>query len=87
MDRKTNILVDADIIIRMRETGEEQNLTVDSIPCTWEWDESSRDAAEYWAVADWITDTFGNNIDWFSIKGWSGTPQSGNCSTIERNKE
>jgi hypothetical protein len=77
-DRKTEILVEADIIIRIRKTGEEQNLTINDIACTWEWDESSRDAAEYWAVADWITDTFGNNIDWFSIKCWTGSPRSGN---------
>ena len=73
--RKTDLLVSSDIIIRIRETGEEQELRVDNIPCTWEWDESSRDAAEYWAVADWISNTFGNNIDWFSIKCWSGSPQ------------
>lgn len=69
---KTEILVDADIVIRIRETGEEQHLKAEGIPCTWVWNDGSRDAAEYWAVADWITDTFGNNIDWFSIKCWTG---------------
>ena len=72
---KTEISVDADIVIRIRETGEEQNLTVEGIPCTWGWNDGSRDAAEYWAVADWITDTFGNNIYWFSIKCRTGTPK------------
>ena len=72
---KTEILVGADIVIRVRETGEEQHLTVEGIPCMWVWNDGSRDAAEYWAVADWIAETFGNNIDWFSIKCWTGTPQ------------
>ena len=72
---KTEILVSSDIIIRISETGEEQELRVDNIPCTWVWSDGSRDATEYWAVADWIAQTFGNSIDWFSIKCWSGTPQ------------
>lgn len=74
---KTEIMVDTDIVIRIRETGEEQHLTAEGIPCTWVWSDGSRDAAEYWAVADWIANTFGNNIDWFSIKCWTGTPKKG----------
>lgn len=70
----TNILVSADIIIRMRTSGEEQNLTVDNIPCLWVWADGSRDAAEYWAVSDWIAETFGGKIDWFSIKCVVGSP-------------
>ena len=73
---KTEILVSSDIIIRIRETGEEQHLTVDNIPCTWVWADGSRGAAEYWAVADMIADTFGNNIDWFIIKCVVGSPLS-----------
>lgn len=71
---KTNILVSADITIRIRETGKEEDLRVDNIPCLWVWADGSRGAAEYWAVSDWIAETFGNNIDWFSIKCVVGTP-------------
>lgn len=72
---KTDILVNAEIVIRTRETGEEQALEVCDVPCTWVWEDGSRDAAEYWAVCDWIAETFGHNIDWFSIKCWTGTPK------------
>jgi hypothetical protein len=67
MKMKTNLVIEADIAIRIRETGEEQKLTVRDLPCTWVWAEGSRDAAEYWAVSDWIAKTFGNNIDWFNV--------------------
>lgn len=65
---QSNHMVSADIIIRIRKTGEEQHLTVSGIPCVWVWADGSRAAAEYWAVCDWISETFGNNVDWFSIK-------------------
>ena len=70
----TNILVDADIVIRNRLTGKEVDLSVKDIRCLWIWDDISRDAAEYWAVSDWIAENFGNGIDWFSIKSWNGSP-------------
>jgi hypothetical protein len=76
MKMKTEILVSSDIIIRIRETGEEQHLTVDNIPCTWVWSDGSRAAMEYWVVVDWIVDTFGDSIDWFGIKWLSGSPRS-----------
>jgi hypothetical protein len=75
MDRETRIDVDADVIIRHRETAKEESLTVRGIECVWHWDDISRDAAEYWAVADYLAHTFGNNIDWFSIKSWTGSPR------------
>lgn len=80
MTRETKILVDADIVIRYRETGEEENLIVRGISTTWHWDDESRDAAEYWAVADWVSQTFGNNVDWFSITSWTGTPEKDKLS-------
>jgi len=70
----TNILVDADILIRNRSTGKEAHLSVKDIRCLWIWDDISRETAEYWAVADWIAETFGNGIDWFTIKSWTGSP-------------
>ena len=75
MGRETKIDVDADVIIRHRETAKEESLTVRGIECVWHWDDSSRDSAEYWAVADYLAHTFGNNIDWFSIKSWTGSPR------------
>lgn len=75
MERETRIFVDADVIIRNRETTEEKDLTLHGIECVWHWDDSTRDAAEYWAVADYISQRFGNSIDWFTIKAWTGTPK------------
>jgi len=75
MDRETRIDVDADVIIRHIETAKEESLTVRGIECVWHWDDSSRDVAEYGAVADYLTYTFGNNIDWFCIKSWTGLPK------------
>lgn len=83
MDRETRIYVDAEIIIRHREAAKEESLNIKGIETVWHWDDSdtctecsiTRDAAEYWAVADWIAQTFGNNIDWFSIKSWTGSPK------------
>ena len=72
---KTELMVEADVVIRIRETGEEQNFTVKNIPCTWVWSEGSRDAMTYWAVSDWIAETFGNRIDWFSIKCVVSSPK------------
>ena len=71
---KTALFLEADVIIRLRETGEEHKLTVRDLPCTWVWGEGSRCAAEYWAVCDWIVLTFGNRVDWFSVVCVVGSP-------------
>ena len=84
MDRETRIFVDADVIIRHRETAKEESLTVKGIECAWHWDDLSGDAAEYWAVyyaaAGYLAYTFGNSIDWFSIKSWTGSPHKETCN-------
>lgn len=71
---KSNRIVSTDVTIRIRETGEEQNLRVDNIPCVWVWADGSMAAAEYWVVAEWVSTTFGNTIDWFNIKCVVGSP-------------
>ena len=48
-DRYTNILVDADVEM-MYHCGEIENFRIENIPSLWVWDETSREAAEYWAV-------------------------------------
>lgn len=74
-ERATRLHVDAEFIIRHRETGKEENLEVKGLECVWHWDDGTRDAAEYWAVVDWIGKTFGNSVDWFSVKSWTGSPR------------
>ena len=63
--------------IRIRETGEEQRVDLTGIEFEWVWNEISREAAEYWAVADSVTDTFGDAIDWFSVTSWGSSPARG----------
>ena len=70
-DRYTNILVDADVEM-MYHCGEIENFRIENIPCLWVWDETSREAAEYWAVWDYVGANF--NFDWMSVKSWSGSP-------------
>ena len=70
-NRCTNLLIDVDVEM-MFASGNTESFRLGSIPCTWVWDEMSREAAEYWAAFDHI----GNNytFDWMSIKSWSGSP-------------
>jgi len=72
-DRYTNILVDADVEIMFHHgKPEPTKIRIKDIPCLWVWDETSREAAEYWAVWDYVGATF--TFDWMSIKSWSGSP-------------
>ena len=70
-DRYTNILVDADVEM-MFHCGEIEKFRICNIPCVWVWDESSREAAEYWAALDHINENY--TYDWMSVKSWSGSP-------------
>lgn len=74
MERKTEILVEADIQIWTNGPDSLQEITVRDIPCVWNWDESSRGAAEAWAVHDWIDNTFGNNLETYWILCVVGSP-------------
>lgn len=80
---KTELMVEADVSIYLRETNEWQRLTVKNIPCTWVWSEGSRDAMTYWAVSDWVAKTFGDRIDWFSIKCVVSSPKVLYSDSIE----
>ena len=72
-DRYTNILVDADVEMMFHHgKPEPTKIRIKDIPCLWVWDETSREAAEYWAVWDYVGATF--TFDWMSIKSWSGSP-------------
>ena len=70
-DRYTHIMVDADVEMQYH-CGEIASFRIESIPCLWVWDETSRETAEYWAVWDYVGANF--TFDWMSIKSWSGSP-------------
>ena len=70
-DRQTEIMVDADVEM-MFHCGKIESFRINNIPCTWVWDDTSRDAAEYWAALDHISENY--MFDWFTVKSWSGSP-------------
>jgi len=69
--RYTEIMVEADVEM-MYHCGEIETLNIRGIPCLWSWDETSRDAAEYWAIWDHVGAYY--TFDWMSIKSWTGSP-------------
>ena len=72
-DRYTNILVDADVEMMFHHgKPEPTKIRIKDIPCLWVGEETSREAAEYWAVWDYVGANF--TFDWMSIKSWSGSP-------------
>jgi hypothetical protein len=74
MERKTEILVEADIELYLKGAKEKQRIRVSNIHCVWDWDKGSRDSAEHWAVHDWIDNTFGDNLESYWILCVVGTP-------------
>ena len=70
--RETNLLVSADVEM-MFKSGHVENFRVNGVECLWKWDEASRTSAEYWAVIDYVDNTW-PEYDWFSIKSWTGSP-------------
>jgi len=68
---RTNIEVSADIEM-MFASGNTENFRLSGIPCQWVWLEMSREAAEYWAVFDHVSNNY--KFDWMSIKSWTGSP-------------
>ena len=67
----TNIEVSVDVEM-MFATGEVHSFRLSGIPCKWVWGETSREAAEYWAAFEHISDNY--KFDWMSIKSWAGSP-------------
>ena len=71
MKRETKLMISVDIEM-MFASGKVESFRLSDIPCTWVWDEMSREAAEYWAAFDHIGDNY--TFDWFTIKSWTGSP-------------
>jgi hypothetical protein len=60
-------LVDAEITIRIGDTGYYEIINVEGIKCVWIWAEGTREQAEYAAVSLWVKKVLGNNIKGFLI--------------------
>ena len=69
--RQTERMVEADVEM-MLTSGKVERFRLADIPCTWLWDDTSREAAEYWAALDHVSDNY--TYDWVSIKSWVGSP-------------
>jgi len=67
----TNIEVSVDVEM-MFASGEVHSVRLSGIPCKWVWGETSREAAEYWAALEHISDNY--KFEWMSIKSWVGSP-------------
>ena len=70
-NRQTDLLIDVDVEM-MFHCGKVETFRLGNIPCVWEWDEMSREAAEYWSAFDHIGDNY--NFTAMSIKSWSSSP-------------
>lgn len=70
-DRKSEHVLWFEGVMRLTGNSRDEQLAVRGVPFTWQWDEMSREAAEYWAAVDYVTHTHGP--DWFSITAWGSS--------------
>jgi len=70
-DRKSEHVLWFEGVMRLTGGTREEKIVVRNVNFTWNWDESSREAAEYWAAVDYISNTYGP--DWFSISAWGSS--------------
>ena len=84
MARSSFHLVDAKVEVTTH-AGERRTLDICGIPTKWKWDVMTRDAAELWAVIDYVSDTF--DFENFHVVCWSSTEaRRQNCGERYRNK-
>jgi hypothetical protein len=63
-------LVDAQVLITT-DDGQENIVEIKGIPCYWSWEDSTRTAAELWAVIDYVSDNF--TFSTFSVLSFTST--------------
>ena len=68
---QTDIMVEADVELMLAD-GKVERFRLPDIPCTWVWNETSRESAEYWAALDHVSSNY--TYDWMAIKSWVGSP-------------
>ena len=66
-DRKTDLLIEAEVNLRVKGLGFLQKVTVKNLSRVWLWDYSDRQSQEIAAVIYWLMDTFGDNLEWYEI--------------------
>lgn len=48
-------MVDAQVLITT-DDGQESTVEIKGIPCYWSWEDNTREAAELWAVINYVAD-------------------------------
>lgn len=56
-ERKSNHIIKAYVELQ-HPSGNMEEVVISGIPCVWYWDTNSREAAELWAVMDYVADNF-----------------------------
>ena len=69
--RHTNFIVDADIQMWFH-SGQTTDFTIRNIECVCDWDECSRESAEFQSVFDYVGKNF--YFESFSIQAFSSSP-------------
>jgi len=69
--RHSNHIVSAQVAFTKDGSETQSTVEISGLPCTWQWDEMTRDCAEYSAIIDYVVDNL--DFDWFSVVAWSST--------------
>jgi len=70
-ERKSNHLLKAYVELQ-HPSGNIEDVVISGIPCVWDWDTNSREAAELWAIMDHVADNF--VFSCFSVTSYDSSP-------------
>ena len=54
---KSNHTIEAQVELT-HISGNIEDVVISGIPCVWDWDTNTREAAELWAIVDYVADNF-----------------------------
>lgn len=74
MEKKTHLIVEAEVNLGLKGVEEPQKITVKGIPRIWLWDYSDRWSQEMFAVVYWLFDEFDGNLEWYEIVYVASSP-------------
>jgi len=70
-ERKSNHIIKAYVELQ-HPSGKIEDVVISGIPCVWDWDTNTREAAELWAVMDYVANNFA--VDGFSASSYDSSP-------------
>lgn len=74
MEKKINLIVEAEVNLGIKGVDEPQKITVKGLPRVWLWDYSDRWSQEMFAVVNWLFDEFGDNLKWYEVVYVASSP-------------